>query len=490
VTTAIVVKSRCKAPQVGHVGPVRTRLLHLLDNISEPVTLLCGPQGAGKTVALASWAATLEDQHYWLSIGRRENSPDALWSAMLHTLRPLVDLSAQLTNIGLSDDGENLLSEAIPALLNALSCSTPLVLILDGVDAITDRLTRESLYFFAANLPAGVRLILSTASPAAGAAAVLRARGQLTDVDESDLKFTVSETHRLLRCITGRDFPVSVSARIHRMMDGWAAGTRLTALAINRLGLPAMDSGSLSRGLDDYLATEILDRLPVEAQQFLITTSVLHELTVDSCEALCGSYDTSQMLAYLASRSLLLRSDGMETRLRMHPVLQASLLARHNGGESTTVGLLHRGTTLGSGGCASGGEGWEIDQPTRRKSQISLHRDDSPRQRSGGLRPETEGILSHPPVLQLRPITQPTTPRSEALSSREHAVWRALSGPLTLREIANEMYLSHNTVKTHVRTVFRKLGVHSREEAKALRRSTHAFGDRQMGSSDLIGMVG
>ena len=228
MSTAIVVESRCKAPQVAHVGPLRTRLLGVLDNISEPVTLLSGPQGAGKTVALASWAATLEHQHYWLSIGRRENSPDALWSAMLHTLRPLVDLPAQLSGTSPFDDGENFAGEAIPALLNALSCSTPIVLILDGVDAITDRSTRESLFFFAANLPVGVRLVLSTASPAAGSAAVLRARGQLTDVEESDLKFTVSETHRLLRCITGRDFPVSVSARIHRMMDGWAAGTRLS----------------------------------------------------------------------------------------------------------------------------------------------------------------------------------------------------------------------------------------------------------------------
>jgi DNA-binding NarL/FixJ family response regulator len=46
-------------------------------------------------------------------------------------------------------------------------------------------------------------------------------------------------------------------------------------------------------------------------------------------------------------------------------------------------------------------------------------------------------------------------------------VLRALSGPLTLREIAAELNLSHDTVKTHVGSVFRKLGVHDRAAAVA-----------------------
>jgi LuxR family maltose regulon positive regulatory protein len=54
-----------------------------------------------------------------------------------------------------------------------------------------------------------------------------------------------------------------------------------------------------------------------------------------------------------------------------------------------------------------------------------------------------------------------------ALSDRERAVLRALSGPLTLREIAAELHVSHNTVKTQVRSVFRKLGAHDRAGAVA-----------------------
>lgn len=55
----------------------------------------------------------------------------------------------------------------------------------------------------------------------------------------------------------------------------------------------------------------------------------------------------------------------------------------------------------------------------------------------------------------------------EPLTPREQAVLRALEGPLTLREIARELSLSPNTIKTHVRSVFVKLGVHERADAVA-----------------------
>lgn len=58
----------------------------------------------------------------------------------------------------------------------------------------------------------------------------------------------------------------------------------------------------------------------------------------------------------------------------------------------------------------------------------------------------------------------------EPLTDREVDVLRLLQGPLSLHEIAGTLYLSPNTVKTHARAVYRKLGVHSRTEAVSLAR--------------------
>ncbi|WP_329459039.1 AAA family ATPase [Streptomyces sp. NBC_01497] len=63
--------------------------------------------------------------------------------------------------------------------------------------------------------------------------------------------------------------------------------------------------------------------------------------------------------------------------------------------------------------------------------------------------------------------TPAVPPGPQELSAGERRILRALCGPLTLREIAAELYVSHNTVKTQVRSVFRKLGAHTRGGAVA-----------------------
>jgi LuxR family maltose regulon positive regulatory protein len=65
------------------------------------------------------------------------------------------------------------------------------------------------------------------------------------------------------------------------------------------------------------------------------------------------------------------------------------------------------------------------------------------------------------------PGAQPSGPRRlrEPLSHAEARVLRYLPTKLSVPEIADEMYLSANTVKTHLRHLYDKLGVHRRHEA-------------------------
>jgi LuxR family maltose regulon positive regulatory protein len=55
----------------------------------------------------------------------------------------------------------------------------------------------------------------------------------------------------------------------------------------------------------------------------------------------------------------------------------------------------------------------------------------------------------------------------EQLTDRERDVLRYLPSRLTVREIANELYVSVNTLKFHLKVIYRKLGVTSRAEAAA-----------------------
>jgi len=64
-----------------------------------------------------------------------------------------------------------------------------------------------------------------------------------------------------------------------------------------------------------------------------------------------------------------------------------------------------------------------------------------------------------------QPDQPPPAPLLDPLTEREHVVLRYLASTLSPAEIAAELYLSVNTVKTHQRMIYRKLGADGRRDA-------------------------
>ena len=92
--------------------------------------------------------------------------------------------------------------------------------------------------------------------------------------------------------------------------------------------------------------------------------------------------------------------------------------------------------------------------------------------RTAVARCEDPGILNGRLARAERRATFPRPPRAgrtsggrDALSDAELSVLRLLRSQLSQREIAGELHLSFNTIKTHTRNIYRKLGVAERAEA-------------------------
>jgi ATP/maltotriose-dependent transcriptional regulator MalT len=68
---------------------------------------------------------------------------------------------------------------------------------------------------------------------------------------------------------------------------------------------------------------------------------------------------------------------------------------------------------------------------------------------------------------QNRTVPVPPTRSWERLSERELTVLQLLAKPLSMAKIAAELWVSQNTVKTHVRNIYRKLDVGKRGDALA-----------------------
>lgn len=69
----------------------------------------------------------------------------------------------------------------------------------------------------------------------------------------------------------------------------------------------------------------------------------------------------------------------------------------------------------------------------------------------------------HPPA---------TVPLHEALTRRELVVLERLAEDVTLEQIASTLWVSRNTVKSQVRSLYRKIGVTTRADAVAWAEST------------------
>jgi LuxR family transcriptional regulator, maltose regulon positive regulatory protein len=73
-------------------------------------------------------------------------------------------------------------------------------------------------------------------------------------------------------------------------------------------------------------------------------------------------------------------------------------------------------------------------------------------------------------VLATEPLSLRMVSGTRGLTPREEEVLRYLGTPLSMSEIARALFVSRNTVKSHVRSIYSKLAVRTRREAVALHR--------------------
>lgn len=69
------------------------------------------------------------------------------------------------------------------------------------------------------------------------------------------------------------------------------------------------------------------------------------------------------------------------------------------------------------------------------------------------------------PALARATALAPAAPPGETLSKREREILRLVANGMSNREIAERLFLSHYTVETHVKRIYRKLAVSSRAMA-------------------------
>jgi LuxR family transcriptional regulator, maltose regulon positive regulatory protein len=306
----------------------RLPLLARLDAaVVQPLTVVRAPTGYGKTMLLARWVQSSPLQCAWATLSTVERTPSRLWPFVAEALVPVVDLEVSLRLQRVAAVRSS--AAQLRALLDAVaSLDDEIVLVLDDVQRLGPGAER-ALVRLLERLPSSLHLVLSTRREPALGLAVRRARGELVELVEDDLRFETAEAEPLFGAgVSRRD----LAALVERL-EGWPAGLHLAALAAAASERPldvlrAFPGGS--RLVADYLRQELLDAQPDDAHRdFLLRTSLLHRLTPAAVESLLGSTAAGALLESVAAEGSFLVPDGDGAHRYRRPVrefLQGELL--------------------------------------------------------------------------------------------------------------------------------------------------------------------
>ncbi|MGZ6267029.1 MAG: LuxR C-terminal-related transcriptional regulator, partial [Candidatus Limnocylindrales bacterium] len=198
----------------------------------------------------------------------------------------------------------------------------------------------DALTFLIEHLPPQMHLVIATREDPALPLARMRARGQMTELRATDLRFTPDEAAAFLNEVMHLDLSAEQIAALEARTEGWIAGLQLAAISLQGRSDAADFIESFAgsnRFVLDYLLEEVLQRQPDAVRAFLLRTSILERL----CGALCddvlldASASSQETLEYLERVNLFIVPLDTERRWYRYHHLFAELL-RQRLQQSTT----------------------------------------------------------------------------------------------------------------------------------------------------------
>ena len=317
---------------------VTRRVLHglLAAGASRRLTVVIGSAGAGKSVLLADWAAArTPGTTSWLSCDRADADPLRFWAGFIEAPRG-IEPGFGADAAGLLAMDRRMSADVTASIANdAAKLPAGSAIIVDDFQYAAAATARD-MTDLVERWPAGAaQLVLSSRSDPPLRQHKLRMSGELCEIRDRDLCFSLAESRDLVA-----NFGVQISdselARLHQSSEGWAAALQMAALSLRGTGNPAQAARALevrSTTIAEYFLSEVLDQQPPEMAQFMLDTSIFGVLAEDACAAVIDRQDAAAMLHRIdAAHLFLVALDDERTSFRYHrlvrQILRAELRAR------------------------------------------------------------------------------------------------------------------------------------------------------------------
>jgi len=321
----------------------RPRLIAKLnEGLNHKLILISATAGFGKTTLVTDWLnkgrlkdkidKQYHDRIAWLSLDAEDNDPARFLNyliAAIQNVDPDLGKSAQVMTQSPYPPPPKVL---LTSLINDIAATSPaFVLIIDDYHSIQNLAIHQQLGFLIEHQPTQMCLIILTREDPLLPLPQLRAAGEMVEIRQNDLRFSLEECGKFLQEVMGLNLSSSDVNALERRTEGWIAGLQLAALSVKESedyqDYIRAFSGS-NRFILDYLVEEVFTHQSAEVQDFLLKTSILNKLSAPLCETVSAVTNCQDLLLSLEQSNLfLIPLDQSRTWYRYHQLF-ADLL-RH-----------------------------------------------------------------------------------------------------------------------------------------------------------------
>ena len=314
----------------------RRALLSRLALTREPLVLLSAPAGSGKTAVLRQWVESDPRPAAWLRLDPADDDLVVLLRVLTKAMATVAEVSPAVADY-LELAVPPVREQVLPLFADALARARAFILVLDDAQTISSARSWDVIAFLLGNLPPEAQIAVATRVDPELPLGRLRVSGDLAEFHLLDLAFDRDEVASLLELHACCDATDDVMDALLERTEGWAAGLRLACVASCQRPveewLTHVPAGR--REIAEYFTSEVLERQPHEIQDFLLSTSILRELTPAACKIVTGRDDAGELLERAAREELFIFPLGDNGSFRYHhlfaEVLEAELERRHPG---------------------------------------------------------------------------------------------------------------------------------------------------------------
>src|SRR5436305_313112 len=320
----------------------RPRLIERLnEGLHRNLTLIAAPAGFGKTTLISQWVTSCDRQVAWLSLDEGDSDPTRFLTYLVAALRTIAPTLGEGVLGALQSPQPPPPEAMLTALLNDLTTiRDQFVLVLDDYHVLDAKAVDHALSYLVEHLPPQMHLVIVTREDPQLPLARLRARGQLTELRATDLRFTPPEATEFLNQRMALNLSAEDITALEARTEGWIAGLQLAAISLqghkDATSFITSFTGSHHFVLD-YLTEEVLQQQSESVQTFLLRTSILDRLCGPLCDAvlLDPSASGQETLEHLERANLFIVPLDNERRWYRYHHLFTDLLRQRL--QSTTV---------------------------------------------------------------------------------------------------------------------------------------------------------